>query len=149
MIRFSAALMSAACLCLAACGERPASDANSADDFAARINGGEKASPAPVVKATNAPTVAQPLPGAVEGAYVPGTLTDPQSSTCGANLMGGFIGQQADDATRTAVMEAASGNAQSVRFVLPGSTTVNPDPANPRLSIMIDNLNVIRDARCG
>lgn len=145
----TAILISPILLCLAACEERPQSGSNSADDFAARINGGEKPGPAPVVKATNAPTIAKPLPGAVEGAYVPGTLTDPNSSICGANLMGEFLGKQADDATRSAVMEAANGTAQSVRFVLPGSATVNPDPTNPRLSIMIDNLNVIRDARCG
>jgi hypothetical protein len=134
---------------LAACGGGEEDSSNSADDFAARING---EGGAPAVDATNAPVKAEPLPGAAEGAYTPGTLTDPNSSVCGANLMGPFIGKEADSSTRLAVMDAvreAGKDAGNVRFVAPGSATVQPDPTNPRLNLMIDNLGVIRDARCG
>lgn len=151
MNKLTALLVSPLLVTLAACGSNPQSAPNSetanADDFAARI-GGNQAS-APVVDATNAPTIAAPLPGAVEGPYAAGTLTDPNSSICGANLMGDFIGQKADEATRAAIAQAAAGKAQAVRFVGPGSATVQPDPTNPRLSMMVDNLGVIRDARCG
>lgn len=141
-------LASAILFTLAACNAGADEGSNSADDFASRINGGKPAAASPNVEATIAPTIAQPLPGAAPGPYVPGTLTDPQSSICAANLMEPFIGKPADEATRNAILEAATG-AGSVRFVLPGSAVVNPDPTSPRLSIMIDNLNIIRDARCG
>lgn len=136
-----------ALLALAACGGSEAGTSNTADDFAARINGNNPAS-APNPAATNAPQIAKPLPGAAEGAYVPGTLTDPESAICAANQMGPYIGKEADNATKLAIMEAAKG-AGEVRFILPGGANVNPDPTNPRLNIMIDNLNIIRDARCG
>lgn len=132
-------------LALCACGASEEQTSNSAEDFAARINGNTAT---PAAEATNAPQVAAPLPGAAEGAYAPGTLTDPESSVCAANLMGEFIGKEADNSTKLAIMDAAKG-AGEVRFVAPGSATVLPDPTNPRLNIMIDNLNVIRDARCG
>jgi len=131
---------------LVACGANPEGDSNSAKDFAARINGGsDKVAP----EAVNAPSVAAPLPSATNGSIVPGTMADPASSVCGANLMGPFIDQKYDDAVRSQIVEAAANNAGGVRFVLPGSVTVKPDPNNPRLSIMIDNLGIIRDARCG
>lgn len=42
------------------------------------------------------------------------------------------------------------GRTDNLRFVAYGSTgNVNPDPTNPRLSIMLDAQNIIRDARCG
>ena len=131
---------------LAACGASQEDNSANADDFAARINGGGQDGPAP--EATNTPTIAQPLPGAAEGVFAPGTATDPESSTCKANLMGDFIGKQADEATRSAITVAAAG-ASEVRFVTPGGATINPDATNPRLNIMIDNLGIIRDARCG
>jgi len=143
----SAILACALLVALAACSASPESGSKSAEDFAARINSG-KETPAATDTPSNTPTVAAPLPGAFTGPYVPGTMTDPKSSICAANLMEPFIGKPADDATRTAILETAE-DAGSVRFVMPGSGTVQPDPTNPRLSIMIDNLGVIRDARCG
>ena len=165
MKRFACLLVTPLALALAACGAEPTDNNVSADDFAARIKGGNtSASTAPAAPAQSAtpaqgeaqgvqpvqlapPTVAKPLPGAAPGAYVPGTLTDPNSSTCGANLMGDYIGKEADLATKSAIKMAASG-ASEVRFVQPGQTII-PDPTSPRLSIMIDNLGIIRDARCG
>ena len=148
MNKITVILASPLVLALAACGSNTEDTSNSADDFAARINGGTASAPAPAPNATVAPTVAEPLPNAAPGVFAPGTLTDPESATCAATQMGPFIGKPADDATRAAIMEAAAG-AREVRFVQPGGPTVNPDPTNPRLSIMIDNLGIIRDARCG
>lgn len=142
MTKLSATITLPALLALAACGGGTEKD-SSADDFAARINGG-----GPNPAATVAPTVVEPLDGAAAGAYAPGTATDPESATCGANEMGPYIGKPADDATRAAIMVAASG-ASEVRFVAPGSAYIRPDPTNPRLNLMIDNLGIIRDARCG
>ncbi|MFN7158653.1 MAG: signal recognition particle receptor subunit alpha, partial [Erythrobacter cryptus] len=42
------------------------------------------------------------------------------------------------------------GRSDNLRFVAYGTPGfVNPDPTNPRLSIMLDAQNIIRDARCG
>jgi hypothetical protein len=62
--------------------------------------------------------------------------------------MGPFIGKPADDPTRAAIMTAAA-DAREIRFVSPGSAYIRPDPTSSRLNIMIDNLGIIRDARCG
>lgn len=128
---------------LAGCGGNTDDSSNSADDFAARINGAQ-----PNPQATVAPTVAEPLEGAAPGAFAPGTATDPQSAGCNANLMGPYIGKAADEPTRIAIQTAAAG-ASEVRFVAPGGEYIRPDPTSPRLNLMIDNLGVIRDARCG
>jgi len=139
-------------LLLTACGSEPAQPGNDAESFAARIGKGE-ATPAPggvpVANGTVAPAVATPLPGAAPGPYAPGTLTDPAAKTCGAPLMGQFIGKLADQATRAEIAKVL-GRTDNLRFVTYGSTAnVNPDPTNPRLSIMLDAQNIIRDARCG
>ena len=139
-------------LMLTACGSAPEQAGNDAKSFAARIGKGEATPPpggAPVANGTVAPTVAQPLPGAAPGPYAPGTLTDPAARTCGAPLMGPFIGKLADQATRAEIAKML-GRTDNLRFVAYGSTgNVNPDPTNPRLSIMLDAQNIIRDARCG
>ncbi|MBI1403770.1 MAG: hypothetical protein GC147_11220 [Porphyrobacter sp.] len=136
-----------AVLALAACGNEPAAPGNDADSFAARIN--QNAAPTPAAQGTVAPTVATPKPGAAPGPFVPGTQTDPASATCGANLMGPYIGKPADEATRAAITETL-GRSDNLRFVVPGSVGyVNPDPTNPRLNLMLDKGNIIRDARCG
>ncbi len=137
-----------AALAITACGSEPEQPANDAESFAARIGKGEAtATPAPA--ATAAPTVAAPLPGAAPGAFAKGTLTDPASSTCGAPLMGPFIGKLADQATRAEIAKVL-GRTDNLRFVAYGSNGfVNPDPTNPRLSLMLDAQNIIRDARCG
>lgn len=130
-------------LALAACGSEPtdAGAENQADTFAARIKG---ASPAP----TQTPRIAEPLPGAAPGPYVPGTATDPQSKACNAPAMGPYLGRAADDATRAEIMEVIGG-ANEVRFIQAGSSYIEPDPTNPRLNLMLDQQNIIRDARCG
>lgn len=148
--RFTAALpLAFAALALSACGSEPDNAANDADSFAARINqnGAPGATPAP--EATATPTIAKPLPGAAPGAFAAGTQTDPASRTCGANLMGPFIGKLADQATRAEIAKVL-GRTDNLRFVAFGTVGfVNPDPTNPRLSLMLDAQNIIRDARCG
>jgi len=139
-------------LMLTACGSEPESTGSDADSFAARIGKGE-ATPGPggvpVAQGTVAPTIVKPLPGAAPGPFAPGTLTDPASKTCGAPLMGPFIGKLADQATRAEIVKML-GRTDNLRFVAFGSVgNVNPDPTNPRLSIMLDAQNIIRDARCG
>lgn len=131
-------------LVLTACGgAQEESSSNTANDFAARINGG---APAPA-QGNVAPTVAQPLPGAAPGPFTPGTHTDPNVK-CGANVMGPYIGKAADDATRSEIVNVIGGT-NEVRFVMPGGAYITPDPANPRLNLMLDAGGIIRDARCG
>ena len=141
-----------AALALTACGSEPKQPGNDAESFAARIGAGEAtpapgATPSPAATAT--PQIAAPLPGAAPGPFAKGTLTDPASRTCGAPLMGPFIGKLADQATRAEIAKML-GRTDNLRFVAFGSGgTVNPDATNPRLSIMLDAQNIIRDARCG
>jgi hypothetical protein len=135
-----------AALTLAACGSEPEQPGSDADSFAARIKQGE-ATPAPA--GTVAPQIAKPLPGAAPGPFAEGTQTDPAARFCGATMMGPFIGKLADQATRAAIAKTL-GRTDNLRFVGYGSiANVNPDPTNPRLSIMLDAQNIIRDARCG
>lgn len=139
--------LAAAALALAACGSEPAQPGNDADSFAARIKQNEGATPVP--QATVAPKIATPMPGAAPGPFAPGTQTDPAAKTCGANLMGPFIGKLADQPTRAEIVKVL-GRTDNLRFVTYGSNGfVNPDPTNPRLSLMLDAQNIIRDARCG
>jgi hypothetical protein len=134
-------------LALAACGSEPDPAANDADSFAARIN--QNAGAAPMPQGTVAPALAEPKPGAAPGVFAPGTVTDPASKTCGANLMGPFIGRPADQPTRAEIAKTL-GRTDNLRFVAFGSDGyINPDPTNPRLNLMLDAGNIIRDARCG
>ncbi len=157
MNRLTSRLLAAtAMLALAACSSEPApvDPAAEADAFAARINAGTPTpSPgsgtAPTAAATVAPRIAKSLPGAAPGPFMPGTQTDPASATCGANKMGPFIGKLADEATRKEIVTVL-GRSKDVRFVAYGSGGfINPDPSNPRLNLMLDAQNIIRDARCG
>ena len=143
MTKLAIGIATSALFTLSACGGNSQDNSNSADEFAARINGAQ-----PNAQATVAPTVAEPLDGAAAGAFAPGTATDPQSAGCSANLMGPYIGKPADEPTRIAIQTAAV-NASEVRFISPGSAYIRPDPTSPRLNLMIDNLGIIRDARCG
>ncbi len=138
--------MSLPLLLLAACGSSQEPSANTeAEEFAARINAGS--SPAPAVEPTPA-SVAPELEGAAAGAYEPGTATDPDAAICDATLMGPFLGREADDETRAAILQIAV-NARDVRFVAPSPTYIKPDPTSARLNLMLDANNIIRDARCG
>lgn len=136
-----------AAIALTACGSNTEQPGNDADSFAARIGKGETgATPAPA--ASVAPTIATPLPGAAAGAFAKGTLTDPAANNCGAPLMAPFIGKLADQPTRAEIAKVL-GRTNNLRFVAFGGGDVNPDATNPRLSLMLDPQNIIRDARCG
>ena len=134
-----------AAIALAACGSGNEEAANDADSFAARI-GKPEAATDPATAA--APKVATPLPGAAPGPFAQGTLTDPAAQNCGAPKMAPFIGKIADQATRAEIAKAL-GRTDNLRFVVFGSGDVKPDATNPRLSLMLDAQNIIRDARCG
>lgn len=142
---FRALPLAIAAFVLTACGSQPAQTGNDADSFAARI-GNKGETPAPT--GTVAPTIAKPLPGAAPGPFAKGTLTDPASQNCGAPLMAPFIGKLADQTTRAEIAKVL-GRTDNLRFVMFGSGDVNPDATNPRLSLMLDAQNIIRDARCG
>lgn len=141
-----------AALALTACGSKTEQPSNDAESFAARIGNGETApttaAAGPAPAATVAPTIATPLPGAAPGPFAKGTLTDPAATICGAPLMASFIGKLADQPTRAEIAKTL-GRTNNLRFVAFGSGDVNPDATNPRLSLMLDAQNIIRDARCG
>ena len=143
-----------ALLALAACSGNDSEPSNTAEDFAARINGGTpKTTPAQTQAEVPAPVpmvpgqVAPPQVTVAPGMYVPGTATDPAAETCSANLMGPFLGRLADGLTRSQVQQAAV-HASAIRFMDPGSEVI-PDPTNPRLNMLLDNTGIIRDAVCG
>ena len=157
MKRFGLPLLIPAIAMLAACGDRETVEPDqAAADFAARINGGEAPAPQQPVAQDGSqqleppqmveprpipPPEAIPLAGAAPG-------SGPISPNCKADRMGPFLGRPADEATRLAVMNAAAG-ASDVRFIDAGSDFIAPDPANPRLNIMLDARGIIRDAKCG
>lgn len=141
-----AASFALAAITLTACGNTAERTGNDADSFAARISSGE-ANPAPTPNPQA--IAASPLPGAAPRPFARGTLTDPASSSCGAPLMGPFIGKLADQETRAEIANLLGRN-ENLRFVAYGSSVnINPDPTSPRLSLMLDEQNIIRDARCG
>jgi hypothetical protein len=149
--RFGAFVLPALALAISACGTAPSQSGNDAESFADRIGTGDATPGAgtPAPAGTTTPQIAETLPGAAPGPFSRGTLTDPAAKTCGAPLMGPFIGKLADQPTRAEIARKL-GRTDNLRFVAYGSIgNVNPDPTNPRLSIMLDAQNIIRDARCG
>lgn len=140
-------LPAAALLLLSACGSNETEPTgNQADEFAARINGGAERQPIPA--GTVAPRKEAPRENAVPGPFYAGTMTDPASATCGANKMGPYIGVEADEPTRRAIVEEI-GNAGNVRFVAAGSDNIRANVNSPRLNLMLDQRGIIRDALCG
>ncbi|PEQ11089.1 hypothetical protein B2G71_18800 [Novosphingobium sp. PC22D] len=120
-------------LSLSGCGQSADSDAE--DDFASRIAG------KPQLQIDKTPVPEAPME--------PGTVTDPQSSSCGAPQVKGFIGQVDSPDIRAKITEAVGDKAPGgVRFVLPGEATTD-DMRPDRLNVMIDTINIVRDLRCG
>lgn len=141
MNRISTKFAATSLLALAACGNQVGeAPSNSAEDFAARINGGE----ANGAQGAAPPTPAANLPVSVSG---PGTHTDPDAA-CGAAQLASYVGREADKATRDEIMELVPDPSQ-VRFVLPRGVSGAPDPANPRLNVTLGDGDIIRDIRCG
>ncbi|MEL6876666.1 MAG: I78 family peptidase inhibitor [Pseudomonadota bacterium] len=148
MKRLATPFLAISLLGLAACSGSAddASTTNEADDFAARINGG--ATTTQTQGNTDPAAGGAQSGGAAPASYVPGTVDDPNATNCNAASMAPFIGQTADNAVRSEIVATVS-STNEVRFIMPGATFINPDPSSSRLNIMIDNLGVIRDARCG
>ena len=148
------ALLICAPLMLAGCSGENRDTSNSAEEFAARINGGApsgEATPAQVEAPVAAPTVVAPRPvGNAQNTAQPtiNPATGKIVQACNADAMGPFLGRLDDEATRLDVMATAQG-ASDVRFIAPGTDFIASDPANPRLNLMLDAEGVIRDARCG
>ena len=155
-----------ACLTLGACSEPEPTDTQAvAQDFASRINAERSANAAhdlsatepaaqidpaqidPALADTPSPqTVAPPIAAPI--APAPDPAGGAATSQCSAELAAPFIGRPADDATRTAILEATS-SVQEVRFLPAGSPYVAPDATSARLNLIIDNIGFIREARCG
>ncbi|MBV7267197.1 hypothetical protein [Erythrobacter ani] len=124
-----------------------------ADDFAARINSSGQGAAAPVSPPAIAPSVAPPVVETVVEtnapvAFTPGTATDPESATCGANLLGSYIGMIADITVRAEIVGIAT-QSEEIRFLEPGAPFVAPDASSARLNVMLDAQDIIRDVRCG
>ena len=131
-------------LLLAACGE-PAQQTETAEEYAARINGTAPAASQPGQQ--TAATIATPLPGAAPGPVERGTVTDPAASSCGAISVADYLGQADGPDIRQAIADKAKPRA-GVRFILPGEAQTQ-DFNNNRLNVMFDASGVIRDLRCG
>jgi len=131
---------------LAACGGA-AEQSETADQYAARINGTAPSAPANGPAPQGSPTVSTPLPGAAPGPVEPRTATDPSSSSCGATAAAEFLGQSDNAQVRQAITEKAKPRG-GIRFIRPGEMYTQ-DFNNNRLNVMLDAGGVIRDFRCG
>lgn len=131
---------------LAACSGA-AEQSETAEDYAARINGTAPNVPANGPTAQGSPAVSTPLPGAAPGPMEPRTPTDPSSSSCGATAAAEFLGQSDNAQVRQAIAEKAQPRA-GIRFIRPGEMYTQ-DFNNNRLNVMLDAGGVIRDFRCG
>ncbi len=119
-------------LLLTACGaEQPAEPSNTADDFAARING--------EADSNSGPSVVQPRSVETQQVF---------DGPCDASIMDDFIGKPADPETRAAVTGAAEGKV-NVRYQGFDVDPYVPNPDNPSLYLMLDNQGNISRAECG
>ncbi len=132
--------LTAPALLLAACGQT-AEESDTAEDFAARVNG---TAPQGAVPAENLP--GKPIPPKPSPTWADAALT-PDMANCGADKVAPFLGQPDNAQTRKAIVEALGG-AANLRFVKPGNT-VEPDAGSKRLNMMVDITGTIRTARCG
>jgi hypothetical protein len=146
------ALLSVTAIAIAAglltgCKSEPA-DPNAAaaevEEFAERIHGG-KPPPAPTTPETPAPGPTAPEPAP---AIDPSVTPDGPADSCGASRMGAFLGRKADDVTRARILNATA-DVLEVRFIDASAAMLQPDPASPRLNILIDPQGIIRDVACG
>jgi len=132
-------------LLMTACGGPP-QQSETAEEYAARINGTAQqgqAAPGPQTAAN----VATPLPGAATGPMENGTQTDPAASACGATSVAEYLGQSDTSEIRQAINDRAQARG-GIRFIRPGEDQTQ-DFNNNRLNVMFDANGVIRDFRCG
>lgn len=137
-------------LLLASCGQ-PAGDAESADDFASRINGTTQPAATNAPAADNGtagvPRIAAPQAGAAMGPVEPGTMTDPASQTCGAPSGEDYLGKMYTPELGQQINGLAP-QGGSVR-VLKAGQGVTGKTLDNRLNVMLDGNGIIRDFRCG
>jgi hypothetical protein len=140
----------ASALLLAACGQS-VEEAESADDFASRINGAAPPATAGASTVENgtagAPKIATPQPGAAKGPLEPGTMTDPAAQACGAPSGEDFLGKMytPELGQRISGLTPQGG---SVRVLKAGQGLTGKKLEN-RLNVMLDGNGIIRDFRCG
>lgn len=82
-----------------------------------------------------APQIAPPLEGSGWG-------------VCGETQIGAYLGRVANAPTRTEISSLVAGRVE-LRFVRPGGVVLQANGANPRLNLLLDSQDIIRDARCG
>ena len=135
---------------LAACSAEPQGDTDSAEEFAARINGAEPVAP-PTVTTPTAPQSAPPRPQAEVDAMIgpveKGTMTAPDSASCGAAAGEDWLGRKFTPAM-TAQIDAIVPKGGSVR-VLENGQPITGLKTSDRLNVMLDENGIIRDFRCG
>ncbi len=135
-------------LTLSACSDA-GQNAESADDFAARVNGAPAAGG--TAQAADgqqyAPKIAAAQPGAAAGPPEAGTQTDPAASSCGANKGGQYLGQADSAQLREAIGQIVPADG-SMR-VVPYGGVIDASYREKRLNVMLDAGGIIRDLRCG
>ena len=130
---------------MAACQDTSPANNETADDYAARLNGG----PTQPVQAEPTGQVVPPRPTpkpTPTPSWADGMLTADMAH-CDADKVAPFLGQKDSPATRQAI-KSAVGPDRQMRFVMPG-ITVTPNAKSNRLNVMIDITGVVRTARCG
>ncbi len=140
----------AAILALCACGASDDDAVESADEYAARI-GGQSTD---VAAATSEAAVMAPAPGQTDQtgrplrrAITPGSYTDPAAKTCGAPQMEGLLGNPyTDELGEKIASNIPTGTA--IRVVQYGAPPPDGSEAS-RLNVMLDQIGVVRDFRCG
>lgn len=133
----------------AACGG-PAQQSETAEEYAARINGSAPVAAQAETSASgqqSSATLATPLPGAAPGSAEPGPQTSLATSPCGTTSVAEYLGQSDTSEIRQAIVAKAQAKG-GIRFIRPGEAQTQ-DFNNNRLNVMYDATGVIRDFRCG
>lgn len=129
---------------LTACGE-PAQPSETAEEYAARINGTAPAAPQPQTEQSQASS-GQQTPAKIAPSES-GPQAAPAPSPCGATSVAEYLGQGDESEIRQAITEKAQARG-GVRFIRPGEAQTQ-DFNNNRLNVMYDAGGIIRDFRCG
>ncbi|MCP9223089.1 hypothetical protein MKP08_10045 [Erythrobacter sp. LQ02-29] len=145
-VRTDFAFLAASACLLASCGQS-SQQGETADDYAARVAGGQ--TPAANVHQgaqTGADPQAAPPPQVMpDGSR--GSALAAGAERCNAPFAKPFLNQPDSPATRAKIAEAV-GSGATLRF-LPAGTSDRVEDQTDRLNVMIDYTGVIRDLRCG
>ena len=137
---------------LTACGNTDGED-ESAEEFAARVNGEAPAAiPAGTAASGDAPDPMPAAPAIVSanpqaGPYEEGTMTDPKASSCGATRGASYLGERYSGELEQSIAHIVP-EGGTMRAVRPGDA-VTQDLRENRLNIMLDGSDIVRDLRCG